>query len=162
MELTKAREEDGTVVAHMRGNISLAQDLPLFEQVSGNAIRQDILIGIAFHQKGGQFLVHPGDGPVIASVLRKGMLRYRKAAILAVVCSDPLTFLRHHEIHKHMELPAPYGIRAFLDEANARLWITEMRQKIEMHGQIIHGPTEKLSLRSPNSSARATISMLDS
>lgn len=130
MELTQVQETDGTVVARMHGELCFSSSIPHLEKLRRLPHKDDFLVGLIFQQKDSTLTIYPGDGPAIADTLSHAMLRFRKGAILAVICPDPLNYLRHQEIQRHMELPRTHCIRVFLDESSARQWLAQKRQNL--------------------------------
>lgn len=130
MELTQVQETDGTVVARMHGELCFFRSIPHLERLRQAAEREDPLIGLIFQQKGSNLTIYPGDGSAIAATLSQAMLRFRKGALLAIVCPDPLNYLKHQEIQRQMELPQTHSIRVFLDESSARKWLSQKRKDL--------------------------------
>lgn len=157
MKLCRIQEEDGTVIMKVRGHICFSTSLPHFDKLAHQAKEQDSFVGLLFHQHGSELTVHPGDGPAIAAIFARVMQQFRNGAVIAIVCSDPLNFLRHQEIHRHMELPPHFAIRAFMDENTAREWLSLERKNLRDYPSAIQS-----ELWSTNPTRFASFALADS
>lgn len=157
MKLTRTQETDGTLIVNMHGHVCFSNSLPHFDKLARQAKEQDTFVGLLFQQQGCVLTVHPGDGSAIAAIFERVMLLFRKGAIIAIVCSDPLNYLRHQEIHRHMELPPHFAIRAFLDENTAREWLSQERKNLRDYPSAIQS-----ELWSTNPTCIASFALADS
>lgn len=129
MKLTRTRENDGTVVTEMQGIASLPETLDSIAELSRWAKKQDSLFEISVQHIDSLFQIQPGDGPAIVSSLQQMMHKFRKGAVIAFVCPNPLHFAQIRQIQSYLEIAPPYQVEVFLDEHNARQWISRIRHE---------------------------------